>query len=231
MLVSSWYLFNWKLIQSLLLHLRLASTKDVFISSIRSVRWPGKAQDAKYAINIIRNIREWRQSAGSYLHRLDIHRRSFLGRGWQGVGSGPICLGHLIPDLRHLDNVINCQGLYLAKAWHLTSEMEESSGAGVFGNVGGRSRHHHLPSRWHCFQTDNQELLGCPILQEALLLLQLNSVYDHKHYCGPGRKENILDFLNKRYSWQPKRVSDSSFPHTHIHSFSIYLLEPGPTCS
>lgn len=60
-------------------------------------------------------------------------------------GGGPICLGHLIPDLRHLDNVINRQGpldilpdmpIYSTKAWDLTWDMKESSGARVSGNAG-----------------------------------------------------------------------------------------------
>ncbi|KAL6832174.1 hypothetical protein V8C40DRAFT_238036 [Trichoderma camerunense] len=60
-------------------------------------------------------------------------------------GGGPICLGHLIPDLRHLDNVINRQGpldippdmpIYPTKAWGLTWEVKESGGAGVSSIVG-----------------------------------------------------------------------------------------------
>ena len=52
-------------------------------------------------------------------------------------GSGPICLGHLIPDLQHLDNVINPHGpldvppdtpIFLSKAQDLTWEMKEAKG-------------------------------------------------------------------------------------------------------
>lgn len=60
-------------------------------------------------------------------------------------GSGPICLGHLIPDLKHLDNVINRHGpldipadmpIYPSKAWDLTWEVNKSDGADVSGEVG-----------------------------------------------------------------------------------------------
>lgn len=60
-------------------------------------------------------------------------------------GSGPICLGHLIPDLKHLDNVINRHGpldipsdmpIYPTKAWDLTWGVDETTGFGVSGNAG-----------------------------------------------------------------------------------------------
>lgn len=60
-------------------------------------------------------------------------------------GAGPVCLGHLIPDLRHLDNVINRQGpldippdmpIYPTKAWDITRDVKESSDIGVSGKVG-----------------------------------------------------------------------------------------------
>jgi hypothetical protein len=59
--------------------------------------------------------------------------------------SGPICLGHLIPDLKHLDNVINRHGpldippdmpIYPTKAWDLTWELSKSGGVDVFGEAG-----------------------------------------------------------------------------------------------
>ncbi|KAH9243275.1 hypothetical protein K456DRAFT_1880681 [Colletotrichum gloeosporioides 23] len=54
-----------------------------------------------------------------------------------GASSGPICLGHLIPDLQHLDNVINREGLvdvpasmpiYPTKSWELDWRMGQSKG-------------------------------------------------------------------------------------------------------
>lgn len=62
-------------------------------------------------------------------------------------GSGPICLGHLIPDLKHLDNVINIHGpldippdmpVYSTKAWDLTWEANKSDGVhvGISGKSG-----------------------------------------------------------------------------------------------
>ncbi|OIW27243.1 hypothetical protein CONLIGDRAFT_633582 [Coniochaeta ligniaria NRRL 30616] len=60
-------------------------------------------------------------------------------------GSGPVCLGHLIPDLKHLDNVINQHGpldvppdmpIYTTRAWNLTWEVNRSGGVDVSGNAG-----------------------------------------------------------------------------------------------
>lgn len=60
-------------------------------------------------------------------------------------GGGPICLGHLIPDLKHLDNVINHHGpldippdmpIYPTKAWDLTWEANQTDGFDVSGNAG-----------------------------------------------------------------------------------------------
>jgi hypothetical protein len=60
-------------------------------------------------------------------------------------GSGSICLGHLIPDLKHLDNVINRHGpldippdmpIYPTKAWDLTWEINNTAGMGVSANAG-----------------------------------------------------------------------------------------------
>jgi hypothetical protein len=57
-------------------------------------------------------------------------------------GSGPICPGHLIPDLKHLDNVINRHGpldipldmpIYPTKAWDLTWEVNKSHGVDISG--------------------------------------------------------------------------------------------------
>jgi hypothetical protein len=62
-----------------------------------------------------------------------------------GNTSGPICLGHLIPDLKRLDNVINRHGpqkippdmpIYPSKSWDLTCEMKKSKGMSVSGNAG-----------------------------------------------------------------------------------------------
>jgi hypothetical protein len=62
-----------------------------------------------------------------------------------GTLSGPICLGHLIPGLKHLDNVINRHGplaippdmpIYPTKAWDLKREINKSGGAGFSGNAG-----------------------------------------------------------------------------------------------
>jgi hypothetical protein len=59
--------------------------------------------------------------------------------------SGPICLGHLIPDLKHLDNIINRHGpldispdmpIYPTKALELTWEVNKSSGVNIFGGAG-----------------------------------------------------------------------------------------------
>jgi hypothetical protein len=60
-------------------------------------------------------------------------------------GRGPICLGHLIPDLQHLDNVINRHGpldippdmpIYPTKAWDLTWEINNSDGVDVSATIG-----------------------------------------------------------------------------------------------
>ena len=60
-------------------------------------------------------------------------------------GSGPICLGHLIPDLKHLDNVINTGGpldiplntpIYPTKAWNLTLDVNKASGASLSSSIG-----------------------------------------------------------------------------------------------
>jgi hypothetical protein len=56
-----------------------------------------------------------------------------------GIGTmkGPICLGHLIPDLKHLDSVINRQGpldtlpdmpIYATKATNLTWDLSTNKG-------------------------------------------------------------------------------------------------------
>lgn len=58
---------------------------------------------------------------------------------------GPICLGHLIPDLQHLDNVINRHGpldippdmpIYPTKAHDLTFEINKSPGVELSANAG-----------------------------------------------------------------------------------------------
>lgn len=55
-------------------------------------------------------------------------------------GSGPITLGHIIPDLRHLDNVLNYHGpldippntpIYPTKAWNLTWDAKNTKGVNV----------------------------------------------------------------------------------------------------
>lgn len=60
-------------------------------------------------------------------------------------GSGAICLGHLIPDLQHLDNVINRHGpldvptdmpIYPTKARKLEWEISHSSGVDLSANAG-----------------------------------------------------------------------------------------------
>jgi hypothetical protein len=60
-------------------------------------------------------------------------------------GRGPICLGHLTPDLQHLDNVINRHGpldippdmpIYPTKAWDLTWEISNSDGVDVSATIG-----------------------------------------------------------------------------------------------
>ncbi|KAF7502927.1 hypothetical protein GJ744_004803 [Endocarpon pusillum] len=60
-------------------------------------------------------------------------------------GSGPICLGHLIPDLKHLDDVINRHGpldippdmpIYPTKAWNLTWEVKKNGGMDISGKGG-----------------------------------------------------------------------------------------------
>ncbi|PMD52483.1 uncharacterized protein K444DRAFT_619940 [Hyaloscypha bicolor E] len=60
-------------------------------------------------------------------------------------GSGPICLGHLIPDLQHLDNVINRHGpldvppdmpIYPTKARELTFEINKTQGVEFSANTG-----------------------------------------------------------------------------------------------
>ncbi|KAF9879129.1 hypothetical protein CkaCkLH20_03362 [Colletotrichum karsti] len=62
-----------------------------------------------------------------------------------GSSSGPICLGHLIPDLRHLDNVINRNGpletppsmpIHPTKAWELKWQRETSSGVDLSATAG-----------------------------------------------------------------------------------------------
>ena len=62
-----------------------------------------------------------------------------------GVASGPLCLGHLISDLKHLDNIINRSGplqippdmpIYPTKAWDLTWDMNRSNGVDVSENIG-----------------------------------------------------------------------------------------------
>jgi hypothetical protein len=62
-----------------------------------------------------------------------------------GTSSGPICLGHLIPDLKHLDHVINRHGpleippdmpIYPTTAWDLTWEVNKSGGMNISGNTG-----------------------------------------------------------------------------------------------
>lgn len=62
-----------------------------------------------------------------------------------GVAKGPICLGHVIPDLAHLDNVINTKGpnefpadmqIYPSTAWDLTWESSAADGVGLDGTVG-----------------------------------------------------------------------------------------------
>ena len=62
-----------------------------------------------------------------------------------GTSSGPICLGHLIPDLKHLDNVVNRHGplwipldmpIYPTKAWDLTWEVNKNKRVDISGNAG-----------------------------------------------------------------------------------------------
>jgi hypothetical protein len=66
-----------------------------------------------------------------------------------GIGrvsrSGPICLGHIIPDLKHLDNVINRHGpldippdmpIYPTKAWNIAREVNKSDGIEISGEAG-----------------------------------------------------------------------------------------------
>jgi hypothetical protein len=62
-----------------------------------------------------------------------------------GMAKGAICLGHVIPDLQHLDNVINTRGpnefpadmpVYPSTAWDLTWETTKSNGAGFQASGG-----------------------------------------------------------------------------------------------
>ncbi|KAK1521619.1 hypothetical protein CPAR01_14536 [Colletotrichum paranaense] len=57
-----------------------------------------------------------------------------------GPSRGPICLGHLIPDLRHLDNIINRDEpldippnmpIHPSKAWGLNRQMDTGRGAEI----------------------------------------------------------------------------------------------------
>ncbi|KAH8897706.1 hypothetical protein GQ53DRAFT_742635 [Thozetella sp. PMI_491] len=61
-----------------------------------------------------------------------------------GHVNGPICPGHLIPDLKHLDNVINRRGhlditsdipIYPTQSWDLTWETNRSKGGEVAGDA------------------------------------------------------------------------------------------------
>lgn len=62
-----------------------------------------------------------------------------------GVAKGPICLGHIIPDLEHLDNIINTKEtlkfsadmqIYPSTAWHTTWEASDTDGIGLDGAAG-----------------------------------------------------------------------------------------------
>lgn len=62
-----------------------------------------------------------------------------------GIAKGPICLGHVIPDLEHLDNVINNKGpnefpsdmqIYPSTAWDLAWEASRTDGVGLEGTAG-----------------------------------------------------------------------------------------------
>ncbi|KAH6886997.1 hypothetical protein B0T10DRAFT_539197 [Thelonectria olida] len=62
-----------------------------------------------------------------------------------GVAKGVICLGHVIPDLKQLDNIINTEGpnefppdmpVYPSTAWDLTWEATRGSGTGIDASVG-----------------------------------------------------------------------------------------------
>ncbi len=57
-----------------------------------------------------------------------------------GVVSGPICPGHLIPDLRHIDNVINrgkplhippSMPLHRTEGWNLKWDLGTKAGSGI----------------------------------------------------------------------------------------------------
>lgn len=61
-----------------------------------------------------------------------------------GKLKGPICLGHIIPDLRHLDSVINRRDLlpippempiYSTKSWELAWKVNNADGIDLFANV------------------------------------------------------------------------------------------------
>ncbi|KIM96503.1 hypothetical protein OIDMADRAFT_170236 [Oidiodendron maius Zn] len=69
----------------------------------------------------------------------------FFPKNGSGVASGPLCLGHLISDLKHLDNIINRSGplrippdmpIYPTKAWDLTWDINRSNGVDVSENIG-----------------------------------------------------------------------------------------------
>ncbi|KAI0459793.1 hypothetical protein F5B21DRAFT_454220 [Xylaria acuta] len=62
-----------------------------------------------------------------------------------GQAKGPLCLGHVIPDLKHLDNVINTKGVnefpadmpaYPSTAWDLKWESTTSTGSGFDTSLG-----------------------------------------------------------------------------------------------
>ncbi|KAH7311133.1 hypothetical protein BKA65DRAFT_363106, partial [Rhexocercosporidium sp. MPI-PUGE-AT-0058] len=68
-----------------------------------------------------------------------------LPRNGMGLAKGAICPGHLIPDLKHLDKVINKQGLlefgpdmpvYPTTAWNLSYEIKKTQGGEVGGKAG-----------------------------------------------------------------------------------------------
>lgn len=62
-----------------------------------------------------------------------------------GLSTGALCIGHLIPNIRHLDNVINRNGplelppntpIHSTKAWGLKWEQEDASGVGLSATGG-----------------------------------------------------------------------------------------------
>ncbi|KAK1513159.1 hypothetical protein CTAM01_00555 [Colletotrichum tamarilloi] len=62
-----------------------------------------------------------------------------------GPSRGPVCLGHLITDLRHLDNVINRDGpldippnmpIHSSKGWGLNWQIHTGRGAEVSATAG-----------------------------------------------------------------------------------------------